>query len=138
MRYLLALACLLALSQQVPAAPADLTAESTPVGQQEKIKPLPPGRVEVRLKDLHCMGCAKKVARKLYALRGVSKVESSLEKDLVVIQVPKDRPVAAAALWRAVVDGGVEPTEIRYAEERLDQKAMKEVLRQASRESSAK
>ena len=135
MRLLLALVCALLFTQSSLAeAPADQTA-AAPV---EEIKPLEPGRVEIYLEDLHCKTCAKKVSRKLYALRGVSKVETYLKTDLVVVRVPKKQPVATAALWQAVLDGGVKPTELRYAEVRLDVEAMKEVLQQASLEQQTK
>lgn len=120
-------------------APATVAAQATNqaatiAAQEEAIKPLPPGRVEVYLEDLHCKTCAKKVSRKLYALRGVSKVETYLQTDKVVIHTPKDRPVATASIWQAVLAGGVKPIEIRFADQQLDSEAMEEVLRQASLE----
>lgn len=89
---------------------------------------LAPGRVEIAVKDLHCATCAKKVARKLYAVRGVRKVSSSLKHDLLVVTLPANQTVPAATIWSAVVAGGVPPVELRFGEQRLDAEAMKPLL----------
>lgn len=89
---------------------------------------LVPGRVEIAVEDLHCKTCAKKVARKLYAVKGVRKVSSSLKHDLVVVTLPAKQTVPAVALWKAVEAGGVPPTELRFGVERLDAEAMKPLL----------
>lgn len=103
------------------------------VSAQDAVAPrLAPGRVEISVNDLHCATCAKKVARKLYAVKGVKKVSASLEKDLVVVLVPADKPVPAAAIWSAVAaSGDVKPVELRFGDQRLDAKQMKPLLASA-------
>ncbi len=47
--------------------------------------------------------------------------------------LPAKQSVEPATLWQAVVAGGVKPTEIRYAAQRLDAKQMAPLLQTASR-----
>lgn len=89
---------------------------------------LAPGRVEIFVSDLHCATCAKKVARKLYALKGVRKVQASLKNDLLIVQLPPKQPVPVAALWNAVAASETPPVELRYADQRLDAEQMKPLL----------
>lgn len=98
---------------------------SSAVGETPR---LAPGRVEITVKDLHCATCAKKVARKLYAVKGVRKVSSSLKHDLVVVSLPANQAVPAATIWSAVVSSGIPPVELRFGEQRLDAEAMKPLL----------
>jgi copper chaperone CopZ len=100
------------------------------LGQQpiEAPEKLAPGVVVVAVEDMHCATCAKKVARKLYAVKGVKRVAPSLEKDLVTVHVPTDRPVAIVTIWSAVAASGVKPVELRFAAERLDADAIAPLL----------
>lgn len=94
----------------------------------EEIKRLAPGRVEIAVGDLHCKSCAKRVARKLYSVKGVKKVASSLADDLVVVTLSAKQAVPAVSLWSAVEAGGVPPVELRFGDKRLDVEAMKPLL----------
>ena len=94
---------------------------------QEPAK-LAPGIVVVAVEDMHCATCAKKVARKLYALKGVKRVSPSLEKDTVTIHVPADQSVTVVRIWSAVAAGGVKPVELRFGTERLDAEAIAPLL----------
>ncbi len=96
-----------------------------PIDAPEK---LAPGIVVVAVEDMHCATCAKKVARKLYAVKGVKRVSPSLEKDLVTIHVPTDRPVAVVTIWSAVAASGVKPVELRLGAERWDADAIEPLL----------
>lgn len=90
---------------------------------------LPAGRVEIAVEDLHCATCAKKVARKLYAVKGVLKVTSSLKDNVVSVSLsPKLRTIPAGRLWVAAEEAGFPPAELRYADQRLDAEAMKPLL----------
>ena len=89
---------------------------------------LAPGVVVVEVEDMHCATCAKKVARKLYAVKGVKRVSTSLEKDTVTVRVPTDRPVGVVRIWSAVAAGGVKPVELRFGTERLDAESIAPLL----------
>lgn len=102
-----------------------------PVQAQQPVEEpakLAPGIVVVAVEDMHCANCAKKVARKLYALKGVKRVSPSLEKDTVTIHVPADQSVAIVRIWSAVAAGGVKPVELRFGTERLDAEAIAPLL----------
>ena len=123
MRAILMLLAATVAAFSVPAAAQESASAAVKVA--EEMKPLPPGRVEIRVGDLHCKTCAKKVARKLYAVKGVRKVTSSLKDDLVVALLPADKPVSPEQLWQAVEAGGVKPVELRYADQAIDVEQMK-------------
>ncbi|TWT88848.1 Heavy-metal-associated domain protein [Pseudobythopirellula maris] len=97
-------------------------------------KPLPPGVVELSLEELHCATCAKKVARKLYAVPGVKRVKTDLEhKRFVVTLTPKPgKPTPVLALWKAVVAGEQKPLKLRYEDQELTPKTI-EAIEAASR-----
>lgn len=122
MRFLITLALLFTAA---PLMAAEVTTPTAPAATQDEAKPLPPGRVEIRVGDLHCKTCAKKVARKLYGVKGVRKVTSSLKDDLVVAFLPARQPVAPETLWQAVEAGGIKPVELRYADQTIDAEQMK-------------
>jgi copper chaperone CopZ len=96
-----------------------------PVGEPTR---LAPGIVVVAVEDMHCATCAKKVARKLYAVKGVKRVAPSLEKDVVTVHVPADQPVAVVTIWSAVAASGVKPVELRFGTERFDAEAIEPLL----------
>jgi len=96
-----------------------------PIGETAR---LAPGVVVVAVEDMHCATCAKKVARKLYAVKGVKRVAPSLEKDTVTIHVPADQSVAVVRIWSAVAASGVKPVELRFGTERLDAEAIEPLL----------
>ncbi|MGL4512849.1 MAG: heavy-metal-associated domain-containing protein [Lacipirellulaceae bacterium] len=81
---------------------------------------LPSGIVEVSVEEIHCAGCAKKIARKLYGVKGVQKVASDLKKAVVTVTMTKGATIAPAPLWRAVETGGAKPVELRYADRTID------------------
>lgn len=95
---------------------------------QTATRVLPPGRVEIDVEDLHCKTCAKRVARKLYAVRGVKKVESSLKKDLVVVTLAKGQAPQPVLLWNAVDAAGVKPAVLRHTNQSFDADAMAPLL----------
>ncbi len=65
--------------------------------------------ITVQVKDMHCADCAKKIARKLYAVPGVVKVKTDLKKHLAVITPEAERQPSPKALWEAVEKAGFEP-----------------------------
>jgi copper chaperone CopZ len=49
--------------------------------------------------NLHCMGCAQKIARQLYAVKGVTKVSADLPKDTLVVET---RPDIVPSPWTVI------------------------------------
>ena len=98
---------------------------------EEAEQPLPPGRVEIDVEDLHCKTCAKKVARKLFSVRGVKSVKSNLKKDLIIVTLTNGVTPVPASLWNAVDAGGQKPVRLRHADKTLDAEAMAPLLAEA-------
>lgn len=96
-----------------------------------KPSPLPPGIVKISVDDLHCATCARRAARKLYAVKGVLKVSSSLKKDVIVIKLPVKQPIPVARLWSAVAAADVQPVSLRHGAEEFDDRKIKKMLAQA-------
>jgi len=81
---------------------------------------LPPlGTTQVVIDNLHCQGCARKIAAKLYAIRGVSKVSADMKQNTMVIQ-SKGKELSPWALVRAVTGAKERPLAIVGASGRMD------------------
>lgn len=95
------------------AAPTGATAD-------EPTEELPPGIVELHVEDLHCNGCAKKLARKLYAAPGVKKVKASVADDKATITLQQDKEPDLAKLWEAAKQAGQVPVALLVADRRYE------------------
>lgn len=62
--------------------------------------------------DMHCTECARKIARKLYAVPGVVQVKANVPKDLAFVIHQKNKDPDPRALWQAVEDAGFEVVKI--------------------------
>lgn len=52
--------------------------------------------------DLHCQGCAKKIAAQLYTLKGVTKISVDMEKERLFVETRREAPLSPWALIDAV------------------------------------
>jgi copper chaperone CopZ len=62
--------------------------------------------------NMHCAGCAKKIAGRLYRVKGVVKVRTDLKAHLAVVTPQKKREVDTKAAWEAVQKAGFQPTKL--------------------------
>ena len=62
--------------------------------------------------DLHCKKCARKMARKLYAVPGVVKVQTNLKKDVAIVTPEVSKQISAVALWEATEKAGFKPVKL--------------------------
>ena len=62
--------------------------------------------------DLHCKKCVKKIARKLYAVPKVVKIQTNLKKDFVVVTPERGEQLAPGVLWDAAVEAGFKPVKL--------------------------
>ena len=83
---------------QTTPAPTNSAAKS-------KLK-LDPGQTAIYFKDLHCKHCAAKVARKLFAVKGVVKVQTDLKTDIAVVTPQSKKKLDPTALWNAAKKAG--------------------------------
>ena len=53
------------------------------------------------VEDMHCKHCAKRLARKLFAVAGVKKVKANIEHDFAVVIPETKKTLSPLALWEA-------------------------------------
>lgn len=56
----------------------------------------------IRVADMHCANCAQKIARKLYAVPGVTKVSTDLKSHTATVTSQPGKKLSARAMWEAV------------------------------------
>ena len=71
-----------------------------------------PEPTTVYVKEMHCESCARRMAGKLFAVKGVVKVQASVKKRLLLITPQAGKSLSARALWDAVVAGEGEPLKL--------------------------
>ena len=62
--------------------------------------------------DLHCKTCAKKIAGKLYSVKGVKRVRTNVKTDLVIITAQKNKKLDVMAIWKAAQKAGFPPKKL--------------------------
>ncbi|MCH8839611.1 MAG: heavy-metal-associated domain-containing protein [Planctomycetes bacterium] len=62
--------------------------------------------------DLHCKTCAKKIARKLYAVKGVVKVRADVKANVAVVTPQAKKTLNVKALWAAARKAGFPPLKL--------------------------
>lgn len=104
------LVCLLSL----PAFAAEEAplSESTDIAAVKKALKLRDGETAIFVGDMHCAGCAKKVARKLYGVKGVVKVRSDIKIDVTIVTPQKNKELDPKALWAATEASGILPIKL--------------------------
>jgi copper chaperone CopZ len=60
----------------------------------------------IHVHDMHCVDCAKQIARKLYALPGVVEVRADVPKNIAYVVPQKDKTLTPRAMWDAVESAG--------------------------------
>jgi len=86
-----------------------LTLASSPAfaasSAKTKLK-MAPTETVIYVNSLHCKTCAKKIARKLFAVKGVTKVRTDLKANLAIITPQKKKQLDPLALWSAAKASG--------------------------------
>ncbi|MCG8448189.1 MAG: heavy-metal-associated domain-containing protein [Pirellulales bacterium] len=62
--------------------------------------------------DLHCKTCAKKVAGKIYGVKGVKRVRTNVKEDVAIITPQKKKRLDVNALWKAAQAAGFPPVKL--------------------------
>jgi copper chaperone CopZ len=73
---------------------------------------LAPGETAIYISNMHCPTCAKKIAGKLYRIKGVVKVKTDVKKNLAVVTPQAKKQVDPKAAWSAVRAAGFKPTKL--------------------------
>ena len=66
----------------------------------------------VYVSDMHCGECAAKIARKLYAVPGVVKVQTHMEKHFAVVTPETGSKLSPRAVWEAVESAEFTPVKL--------------------------
>jgi copper chaperone CopZ len=86
--------------------------ESTDIPAVKKALKMQNGETAIFVGDMHCAGCAKKVARKLYGVKGVVKVRSDIKIDVAIVTPQRGKQLDAKALWAATEASGILPIKL--------------------------
>jgi Cu+-exporting ATPase len=73
----------------------------------------PPSAVTaITVPDMHCMGCAKKMAAQLNAVSGVGKVEVNLPATAMVVSAKAGTSPSPRGMWEAIEKAGYKPAKL--------------------------
>jgi copper chaperone CopZ len=106
---LVAIVCLSVLPVIAEEAPLS---ESTDIAAVKKSLKMRDTETAIFVGDMHCAGCAKKVARKLYGVSGVVKVRSDIKVDVAIVTPQRNKQVDPKALWAAAEKSGILPIKL--------------------------
>jgi copper chaperone CopZ len=116
--FALASACLFAFPPTRSAAaesainPAAEGPDEAAVATAVKALKVREGETIVFVTDLHCATCAKKVTSRLFKLKGVMRVRTSVKLDAAVITPQTKKTIDVAAAWEALQEAGYQPTHL--------------------------
>ena len=80
--------------------------------QQPKGPKLTATQTAVYVTNMHCATCAKKIARKLYSLKGVVRVGTNVKTNLAVVTPQRNAKISHVAIWNAVKSAEFEPVKL--------------------------
>jgi copper chaperone CopZ len=66
----------------------------------------------IYVRDMHCANCAKRIARKLYTVPGVVKVQTDVPSATAIVTPQRDRHPSPRALWEAVEKAEFKPVKL--------------------------
>lgn len=66
----------------------------------------------ILIDNLHCQGCAKKIAAQIYAIKGVTKVSVDMAKETLIVETQRDAQVSPWNLIDAVTRASERPVGV--------------------------
>ena len=66
----------------------------------------------IEVSKLHCNGCARKLANKLYTVPGVVGVKANVQKKLMIVIPQKGKELSPKALWEAIESANFTPLSL--------------------------
>lgn len=76
------------------------------------LRAAPPALTAITIPEMHCQGCAKKVAAQLYQVPGVAAVQADVQAKKLLVTPKEQALVSPRALWEAVEKAGKQPTRL--------------------------
>jgi copper chaperone CopZ len=61
---------------------------------------------------MHCAGCAKKIAGRLFRVKGVMRVRTDFKADLAIVTPQAKKQLDPKSLWAAVQAAGKHPAKL--------------------------
>jgi copper chaperone CopZ len=86
--------------------------QATDIPAVKKTLKMRDGETAIFVGDMHCANCAKKVARKLYGVKGVKKVRSDIKIDVAIVTPQQNKQIDPKALWAATEKSGILPIKL--------------------------
>ncbi len=109
---LFASAVLLAALPSFIAAAESAGPDEAAVAAAAKALKVAPQETIIFVEDLHCSTCAKKVSSRLFKMKGVMRVRTSVKYDAAVVTPQAKKPLDVAAAWAALQEAGYQPTRL--------------------------
>lgn len=106
------MALLFCLSTIAVVAEEQPLSESTDLAAVKKALKMRDNETAIFVGDMHCAGCAKKVARKLYGVKGVVKVRTDIKVDVAIVTPQQNKELDTNALWAATEASTILPIKI--------------------------
>lgn len=72
----------------------------------------PANQYSIRVTDMHCANCARKIAGKLLAVQGVQSVRTSVATHTATVTARSSQQPSNKALWEAVEKSGFKPVKL--------------------------
>ena len=94
------------------AVPQVVTADAPQQPAKAAALKLAPGETVIYITNMHCPTCAKKIAGKLYRVKGVMKVRTDVKKNLAIVTAQSKKQIDAKAAWNAVRQAGFKPAKL--------------------------
>ncbi|HJT76950.1 MAG TPA: heavy-metal-associated domain-containing protein [Gemmataceae bacterium] len=77
------------------------------------LRAAPPVTTTITIPDMHCQGCAKKVADQLYQVRGVAAVQANVQAKTLTVTPRAQAILSPRDLWEAVEKADKRPTRLQ-------------------------
>ena len=71
-----------------------------------------PNMTAIYVGDMHCSDCAQRIANKLYAVKGVSKVTANLKTGIAYVTPADKKTLSPRTLWEAVEKAEFTPIKL--------------------------
>jgi copper chaperone CopZ len=71
-----------------------------------------PATTTIRVKDMHCEGCAAKIRRGLFSVAGVVNVTTNVKAHTAFVSPQRNRQPSPRAMWEAVEKAGFEVVQL--------------------------
>lgn len=71
-----------------------------------------PAWTNIAVKDMCCNGCVKKIAARMYSVRGVKEVRADIEKRTLYVLPQQNATLSPRAMWEAVEKAKEKPIRL--------------------------